>query len=217
GKETEGLERGAPISGIFYAVFATVGIMLLVISEIDSMPNGEILSHYAEGGNRTREIVGFFLVAAAALCFLWFMSTLRSRLRPAEAEPKTLSALVFGAGIAAAGLLVSAATLFVGTSFALEFSSTFTVDPNLAQFAFITGAIFLLSSVLVSCVVVAATSVLTLRTGAFPRWLGWFGFAAIFVALVEAALLPVFAIPIWVLVVSVVLMRNTRAEEIETT
>ena len=151
------------------------------------------------------------LVTVGVLFFLWFVSTLRSRLRSVEPEPKTLSTLAFGAAVAAAALLIGAAALLAGTSMAAEYSSGFVVDPNLARFAFITGDVFLVGSVLVNCVLVIATSVLALRSAVLPNWLGWVGFAAVVLAVVEAALLPVFVIPVWVLIVSIVLMARSPA------
>lgn len=202
---------GAPASGIVYAVLVVVGTLLLVLAAIDTKTDQEILSHYGDSGKRTGEIVGFILVTVGALFFLWFLSTLRSRLRSGEPEPKTLSALVFGAGVAASALLIGGAAVIAGTSFAAEFSSDFVVDPNLARFAVIIGFLFLIGSALVNSALVIATSVLALRTAAFPNWLGWVGFAAVVLAVVEAFLLPVFVIPVWVVVVSVVLMARSPA------
>lgn len=205
-------ERWAPASGIVSAVLVVVGIFLLVAEQIDEDTDEEILSYYAESGNRTGEIVGFILVTVGVMFFLWFLSTLRSRLSSVEPEPRTLSTLGFGAGSTAAALLVGAGALLVGTSFAAELSSRFVVDPNLARFVVITGYAFLTGSVLVNLVLVITTSVLALRTAALPTWLGWVGFAAVVLAIVEVFLLPVFVIPVWVLVVSVVLIMPTPVD-----
>ena len=200
---------GDSASGIVYAVLAVVGIFLLIQESITEATDEEILSHYADSGNRTGEIVGFILVTVGVMFFLWFLSVLRSRLGSIEHEPGTLSTLAFGAGVTAAGLLVGTAALLVGTSFATELSSDFVVDPNLARFAVSTGFVLLFGSVLVSFALVIATSVLALRTKVLPNWLGWVGFAAVVLAIVESILLPVFVIPAWVVVVSIVLMKGT--------
>ena len=202
---------GAPASGIVYAVLVVVGIILLVGAQLDTKADQEILSHYADSGKRTGELVGFILVTAGVLFFIWFVATLRSRLRSIEPEPKTLSALAFGAGVTAAALLIGAAAVIVATSTAVEFSDEFVVDPNLARFALSTGYLLLTGAVLVNCVLVVATSVLALRSAVFPNWLGWFGFAAVVLAVGEAFLLPVFVIPVWAVVVSVVLMGRSPA------
>jgi hypothetical protein len=203
-------------------VFVVVGIFLLIIGEVDTKTDQEIVSHYGDSANRTQEIVGFILVTVGVLFFLWFVSTLRSRLEFVEPEPRTLSPLAFGAGVAAAALLIGAAAAFAGTSFAAEIVNEFVVDPNLARFSDSTGYLLLTGSVLVNCVLVIATSVLALRTAVLPNWLGWVGFAAVVLAVLEAFLAPVFLIPVWVLIVSVVLMMptstsHTQVGEPETT
>jgi hypothetical protein len=202
-------ERWAAASGIVYAVLVVVGLFLLVFEEIDRDSDEEILSYFADGGNRAVQIAGFALVAVGVLFFLLFVSTLWNRLRSVEPEPTSLSALAFGAGVMAAALQLGAAALLAATSTAAEVASRFVVDPNLARFAVGTGFLFLLAAVVVSGVLVIATSVLALRNAVLPNWLGWVGFAAVVLAVVEAFLLPVFVIPVWVLVVSGVLIVRT--------
>ncbi len=66
----------------------------------------------------------------------------------------------------------------------------------------------LVGSLFVSGIVVATASVLALRSPALPDWVGWAGVAAIVLGIAESLLLPVFVIPAWVVIVSIVLMRR---------
>lgn len=198
-------------AGIAYALLVVAGLILLAIEQIDSDTDEEILSYYSDSGNRTSQIVGFALVTVGVLFFVWFVSVLRSRLAAGERGPKPLSFLAFGAGIAAAALLLAAAALLVSTSFAKELSSDFVVDPNLARLVVSVGYLLLIGSALISCVLVAATSVLALRGQVLPVWLGWVGFVAVVLAVAESFLLPVFIIPLWVVTVCIVWMvREAR-------
>ena len=205
----------APASGVVYAVLVVVGMLLLVQESIDDRTDEQIRSYYTDSGNRTTQIVGFFLVAVGVLFFLWFISVLRSLLSSAEPEAKVLSTLAFGAGSTAAALLTVAAALLAGTSWAVEIATDFVVDPNQARFVVTTGYVLLMGAVLVNCVLVIATSVLALRTSVLPNWLGWAGFAVVVLAIAEAFLLPVFIIPVWVVVVSVVLLVGTSTSQIQ--
>jgi len=205
----------APASGVVYAVLVVVGMLLLVQESIDERTDEQIRSYYTDSGNRTTQIVGFFLVAVGVLFFLWFISVLRSLLSSAEPEAKVLSTLAFGAGSTAAALLTVAAALLAGTSWAVEIATDFVVDPNQARFVVTTGYVLLMGAVLVNCVLVIATSVLALRTSVLPNWLGWAGFAVVVLAIAEAFLLPVFIIPVWVVVVSVVLLVGTSTSQIQ--
>ena len=203
-------------SGIAYAVLSVVGMLVLVVAEIDTETDENVLAHYADSGNRKWEIVGFLLVSVGVLFFLWFLSTLRSRIRTHEAEPGTHSSLAFGAGIGASVLLVGAAASLASTSFAAETSDSFVIDPNLARSTVSTGYLLLIGWVLISCVLMTATSVVVLRTAVLPVWLGWVGLVGVALALVEVLLLPVFVVPAWVVVVSIALMadRSTHDPEV---
>ncbi len=140
--------------------------------------------------------------------FLVFVTSLRNRLRSVEPEPKTLSAVVFGTGITSAALFVGAVSLFVGTAFAAE-QSEFVVDPNVARFADATGYLVLVGSVMVMSALVAATSVLALRTSVLPRWLGWAGVCVSVLLLAAVTFVPIFLLWLWIVVVSVVLIMRT--------
>ena len=119
-----------------------------------------------------------------------------------------------GAGATAAALLLVAAALFGATSMAVQFSSRFSVDVNLARFALSTGYIAAFASVLVNCLVVIATSIVALRTPVLPSWFAWAGFAVVPLAIVESMLLfPIFLIPLWVLLTSIIL--TTQPEQAE--
>ncbi len=202
-------ERWAPASGIVYAVLVVVGLFLLVIEEIDGDSDEEILSYFADGGNRAMQLAGSFLVAVGVLFFLVFVSTLRNRLRSVEPESESLSTLAFGAGITSAALMIGAGALLASTSLAAELMSRYVVDPNLARFAVGAGYLFVTAAVMTNGVLVIATSVLALRTAVLPSWLGWVGFAAVVLAVAEAFLLPIIVIPVWISVASVVLIVRT--------
>jgi hypothetical protein len=192
-----------------------IGILLLVFDAIDEDSDEELLSYFADGGNRTGHIAGFLFVAVGVLFFLLFASTLWSRLRSVEPEPRILSTLAIGAGVVSAALLIGAAASLAATAFAADELSAFVVDPNSVRLTLYVGFLLLVSAVMTMSVLVVATSVLALRTSVLPTWLGWVGFAAVVLAVVEAALLPVFVIPVWAVIVSVFLIVRAPREATE--
>ena len=205
----------APISGIVYAVLAVVGLLLIVWEEVDTRTDQEILSYYGNSGNRDTEGIGFMLMIVGAMAFLWFLSGLRSRLKSVAHESEILPDLTFAAGVVAAALFIGGGALLNATATTMDVSDKFTVDPDLARFAVAAGYLFLIGSVLINCVLIASTSVLALRTDVFPSWLGWLGFAAIVAAIVEVFLLPAFTVPVWVLVVSIVMIRSAPTRDLQ--
>jgi len=207
------MKRVGALSGVASAILVVVGIFLLIQEAIDEDTNKEIASYYGDNGNRTSELVGFVLVVVGAALFVWFLSSLRARLRSAGDAARTPATLGFGAGVAAAALLVGAAALFSGMSMAAELTDRFVVDPDLARFALAVGFLLLVGWVVVNFALVIATSVVALRSDVLPTWLGWVGFVAVVLAIVEVFLAPVFVIPVWLLIVSIVLAVHepTRA------
>jgi len=196
------------LSGIAYVVLFLIAFFITGEGAGDS--DEEILSYYADSGNRATEITGFFLLAVAALFFLWFVTILRNRLRSVESEPKSLSALAFGAGIVSAALLMAANALFISISGTVEFTDEFQLDPDLARLVGSIGYLLWVSSTMVAGVLVAATSVLALRTAVLPRWLGWVGLVAALALLVAIFFFPIFVLWAWVLIVSVFLILRTQ-------
>lgn len=201
-----------PFPGIAYAVLVVTGVLMLVREEIDGATDDQIVTYYGDSGNRTVEMIGSFAIVLGGLAFLWFLASLRTRLRSVESDSTVLSDLAFGAGVAATTLLLGATVLLSATSSTIAISSGFVVDPNTARLAVAAGYLFLIGAVLMNCVVVAATSMLALRSDGLPNWLAWLGGSAVVLAVVEAFLLPVFVIPAWVAVVSIVFARGTTSE-----
>lgn len=197
-------ERWAPASGIVYVVLFVVAFIVGPGDVGNS--DEEILSYYADSGNRVSEIVAFFLVTVGLLFFIWFASTLRNRLRSVEPEPKSLSALTFGAGVASATLMMGAMSLFVAVAITAEDLDEFVVDPNTARVLENAGYLFFTASTMVAAILVAATSVLAIRTAVLPKWLGWVGLLVAVAALFAIFFVPLFIFWLWVLVVSIVLL-----------
>jgi hypothetical protein len=111
------------------------------------------------------------LYQVTMLLLLLFAVSLRAHLRPAEGEPKTLSAVVLGAAVAAGVLaIVGSALLFV-----LEANVARLGDANLTySLLLVWWATFLGYSFMLGIMAIAASaSGLISRT--FPRWIGWLG------------------------------------------
>jgi hypothetical protein len=60
-----------------------------------------------------------------------------------------------------------------------------------------------------------AASVLIVRTGVLPKWIGWFGFVAAVGLLFAGFFLPLVLLLLWVVFVSVTLLRRRGVELLE--
>ncbi len=207
----QGWARWWPLTG-----FAFVGLWLGTLAatgnDVDTHDSDtEILAYYAKSGNRDRHIIAFFLILAASLFFVWFLAKLRARLVRAEGGAGTLTALAYGAGIAAAALWTVADAFFASAAFTRADTSKFQLDPNTYRILSDTGYAIWFSGTTVAAVTVVATALLALRTGLLPKWIAWLSFPVALTMLVAFFFIPFLIMLGWVLVVSVTFMVRREA------
>jgi hypothetical protein len=198
-----GWERWSPVAGLLYVALFVIAI---VTTPDTGETNREILEHYADEGNRRNDMILTFLLAPAALAFVWFVSHLRSLLA-AAAPSSALPTLALGAGVASAGLLLVAAATFGSISFTYE-EGDFVLDPNTARLVGSVGYGVFVGSMWMAGLVVLATSLVALRTRLLPVWLAWLGLVVTLALVFAFAFVPVFALLAWAAVVSVVLLAR---------
>ena len=199
-------ERLATLAGVSFVVLYAAAFALGI--EVGASDR-EILDYYADSGNRAKEVVAFFLIAAAALAFIVFAGSLRSLIARAEQETAMLAALAWAGGTACAVLVLAGDAVSRATAFA-AMSEDFRLDPNTRRLFEDAGFLLFVSGALAAILLVIAVSLAGLRHGLLPRWLGWAGFPA-------AALLPLaigfvgfLVLALWMLAVSAALaLRRT--------
>jgi len=199
-------ERLAALAGVSFVVLYAAAFALGI--EVGASDR-EILDYYADSGNRAKEVVAFFLIAAAALAFIVFAGSLRSLIAAAEQETAMLAALAWAGGTACAVLVLAGNAVSRATAFA-AMSDDFQLDPNTRRLIEDAGFLLFVSGALAAILLVIAVSLAALRHGLLPRWLGWAGFPA-------AALLPLaigfvgfLVLALWSLAVSAALtLRRT--------
>lgn len=214
-------EQLAPLTGIAVLVLGLAGLIVLEgpadRPELDA-PRAVILAYF---GDRDTVIFGSFLLMLAAVFFLWFVGVLRAVLRRAEGDVGRLSAIAYGGGVAAAAFMLAVpASNVAGALFAEQLS------PEGAQTFYLFGDAFLYPAAMAAAVLVAATALVAIRTGALPRWLAWLSLALALWLLIPPlgssggtqpenpaawtglAALP--AVPLWTAVTGVVLVLKSR-------
>ena len=191
--------------------------MILLGDQLGSVgdPDSQFMSHFSDSGKRAKDIVGAYLLACAALAFLLFLAGLSAFLRTesdriaAVAQVSMISGLAF-----VAALLVGAASLSaVSSSVAYadlfgEPSHQFGAD--VTRLATQLGFMLLVFGMLAAALSIAAICASALQTSIFPGWLAWLGIAAAAVLLFGFFFIPIFALPVWVLAVSLSLLRRPK-------
>jgi hypothetical protein len=198
-----GLSRWAPLSGIAFVVAYVVG-MILVRTPDSSDPAATIAAYYNQKSHRVDMLIAAYILVAAALLFLGFLTSLRSRLRAAEGGNGTLSALVFGAGVVFVGLLAIGALAMAAVPGSISFGENKSIyGADTIQMAQSLGwGVILIGGMLSAAVMIFTASILTLRTGALPAWSAWVGILAAIALLFAVIWIPQIALLIWALCVS---------------
>jgi len=203
--------RLASISGIASAALAAGGIALMSSSPGNS--DEEIVSWFDDSGNRARLWIGTALFACSILAFVWYASGLRETLRVHAGEQP--AALAFGGAIVFAALALTSMALGLGIVATIDFGSDFRVDPNTARLVETFGYLPIFAGAMALSLTVGAASTAARRTGIFPGWVTLPGYVLAPALLLSVPLwgLPLGVFAIWMLVTSVLMLRDAATEE----
>jgi hypothetical protein len=204
-------DRWGPIGGIVFVVLFVVGLGMHDIPSADDSA-AKIANFYNDGGDRAQVIISSYVLWLAGLFFLWFVASLRARLLAVEGAPGRLTSIVFGGGILFVAMLMVAAACFASIAGDITFGDENFVGLDGARFIPELGyPILFIAGMFAAIAMIDAVSVLIIRTGVFPRWIGWFGFFAAIALLFAGFFLPMIFLLLWVLFVSVAMLRAPRA------
>jgi hypothetical protein len=160
--------------------------------------------------------LGDYLSTLSLIAFLWFLGSLWAALRRSEGEPGWLSFVA-----AASGLMIVAAVGGGGGWPLAVFRKDQGLDPQIARLLFDQGNFAFANAWAMLASLSLATGVVSIRTGALARWLGWAG------VLIAGGLLAARAVwassglvfvpfglcYLWLIAISIVLIRRARALE----
>jgi hypothetical protein len=211
---------GAATGSVFVLLFvAAQGVAVTETPEIGLVPPGDIVA-FVEANRLRLGLVPIARVLAWS-AFIWFMGSLRSALAETEGSPYRLSAVTFGSGILVAGLFIAASAL----QLEIVFGDWSTTDPDAVNARW---AIYDVSdgyigvTPFIRAVLLGSASLITLRHGGLPRWLGWVGIVAGVVnfmggfeyvapegvSITGHQLSDLFTFLAWIMVASIVLVRS---------
>jgi hypothetical protein len=166
-------------------VLFAVGLVFGDLLGSDNYPaldasDDEIRRYFVDNETEVRALSFFHTLAALAL--LGFSAYLQAALRGDEAERTGLPALAFAGGVAAAVFLLLSAVFYRVLS-----------EPSVAQDAALAHAMLVASYLaggpaisVPMAFLIGATVPTALRGRLLPRWLGWFGIAAVSVSVASA-------------------------------
>ena len=203
-------DRIGAVSGIVFAVLVIVSIQVSLGTGETTTPTdiaGIIAIDY---NGRSEELrFGAFLMTAAVFFLFWFLPLLRHRLEAAQGESGWLPSVAFGAGLTAGALLLILASLGFAGSLVVKFEG----DWQVAKTLLVLSWDYMIVLAAPFAALVAATSVVSIRSGALPAWLGWISLALVLAPVFAAPALTTMLFLVWVVVVSLVLLYQSFTEE----
>lgn len=154
--------------------------------------------------------LGDYLMMLAVIPFVWWLSVLWARLRRAEGTAGWLSVATLGFGLVSATLLASRN----GWTLAMDRIDE-GLNPELARTLFDMGNSNFANVWVTIAGMLIAASILSIRTGALPKWLGWAGLAVALGLVIARAFLEQSWLAsayaffwLWMIATSVVLIRR---------
>lgn len=200
--------RLTAVSGFFFSVLYVV--FFQGISLIDgNASNAEIEALFSDSGYRLRLFAGAYALAFAGIALLAFLAGLHERLRMVE-NGAMLATIALGGGLLYVAMLFVSAESFTGYAIGISVGELpQPIDVNLARVLSDGGfGQLLIYGLFAAAALVLATSLLARRARLLPRWLANAGFGVAPLLLLGAVYMPQFLVPLWVLAVSVALLRR---------
>jgi hypothetical protein len=200
-----------------FAVLFAVGVSLIDIPSADDSAK-EISDFYNSEGDRAQVIIASYVLVLAGVFFFWFLASLRSRLIAVEGEPGRLTVIAFTGGVVFSAMLMAAASAFSLPAAAITFGGEDFAGPEAARLLPELGFPLLLIAGMFSAIaMIDAASLLIVRTNVLPRWIGYFGFVAAVGLLFSVVFVPMILLVLWVLFVSIAMIRTRPAAPIPAT
>ena len=203
-----GWERWVPLAGIGAVVLWVTGIVVDPGTPDLFEATGDEWLTFVNGNEggifamRSLLLLGDFL-------FIVFLGTLRTSLFAAEGGARQWTALSFGSGIATAVMLIASSTPVLAAAAAAE-----SLEPAAAQTLGVVEYAFFVGAEFTGAVLLFASGLLAIRTPVLPAWLGWASLVLALLMLIVVGPIGFIAIvvglPLWVLVVSILLLRRQR-------
>ena len=187
--------------GIAFVVLFVVGFIAFPTPS-DNKDTVKWERWWTDSGHRVGAIVGAYLMVLGLLAFVWFMWSLNRRFRDRGGMMITFGSLFVALAMISALVRASIA----GSK---QFGDTPVPPGDFArQFDQIGFGVLLVAGALAAGAFIATASYLARREAILPGWLTIAGYVVAVLQLAAALFLPFALFPLWVLVVSIMLLRH---------
>jgi hypothetical protein len=200
-------EQRAAAGGLLFVVLAVVWGIVVAHAPDAGTPSAKIDTYFFNRHERANLVAAGWALAFGGVCLLWFLGALRSWLRRSEGEGSGMSALAFGAGLVMVAALFAKNAVLTATAGVFDDARFFQLDPDLYKVLHDVSSWLFAQEVMAGGVMVAATSLIAVRTRVLPRVVAWagYGVAALCFAAIPLRSVSAVALLAWILVVSLLM------------
>jgi hypothetical protein len=199
--------EAAAIAGVAYSLLTVVALIRLSRFPDLSVGEAELTAWYDDDAHQVWLIGALSLAAVGSIAFLWFVAVIRRRL--GDREDRFFATVFLSSGIAYVAVWLVGAGALAAPAVAMTQLDGASVSPGSATLAGgISGSMILVVAPRLQAVFVFSTSTVILRSRVLPSWLAIVGYVSgLMLFVVPLVTQPVgLAFPVWVFIVSVVMM-----------
>lgn len=205
--------RIGALAGVAFSILLFFSVAMVNLPH--AATDDALVAWWSDDGNVTTMLASTYMQIAAGICFLVFISTLRTASARSEGGTGTLTSFAFTAGVVFTALLLASDGTRGAIAIPLKLRDETLPDPSVLRYLPQVNYVMLgaAGGVVVSAAM-TATSILVLRTRAFGRWLGILGLICAAIVTVMALIVGPFYLPVlfvWVLATSVALWLGPSA------
>jgi len=205
--QPQALPRAAAIAGLLFSLLMLTSLGIFRVA-VPAVPEEQSTVNARFGNAIT---LSLHLVPFAGLAFLWFIGVLRHRM--GASEDQFFGTVFLGSGFLFVASLFAATAVagaVLGSSHARpgeQVSSEFYYFARQMGYAFLN-----IFAVRMAGVFTFSTCIIALRTGIFPRWIAFSGFACglILLLVISNWLWIAMLVPLWTILVSVHILAAQR-------
>lgn len=196
------------ISGILFVILAVPSFLSAPDTPVATSGSQDVIDYFNGRQDGILTNNGLLLIFAAFF-FLWFLSMLHGVLQDAEGEGYGFSSVLLAGGLLFIALVLAGAAVEIVYPATLARFDNFQQDAQLGFLSLALSGWMYRFAFVGMAALIAATSVVVLKSGVLPRWLGWAGLLVALVALLRfLGPLSAWLTLLWVVAVSVLMLTG---------
>jgi hypothetical protein len=199
--------------GIVFSVLFTVSLVLISAVPSATATDEEIRTYYNSEAASTAVTVGLYIMPFAGIAFIWFAVALRMWVELSGRRQGVLqSNLQFVSAVAFVLLTFTSAAAMAVVAVTLRVAEGIIDTSAARQFPVFGLSLMLFFAMRMAAMFVFTTSAIGRSSGILPRWFVYVGFLIGAFLLLSVTLSPLLVVlfPAWVLVLSLILLREAR-------